>query len=101
MKREKRVTKRERKAAAPPRPAPSVKAKAQQAQHQHHGHIHCIACGKHLDPSSFGEADGADFLRCQHGSDHPHCVGCVEKARVLVEEHDRTNTPVQVAAAWH
>jgi hypothetical protein len=100
IKREKRLTKRERKAENPG-PRPAAKA-APAAQHQHnHGHIHCIACGKHLDPSMFGEPDGAEFLRCEHGSDFPHCVACVDKARELVAEHDRTNKPVKKASAWH
>lgn len=96
MKREKRLTKKERKALAPA-------AQGAQAgeQHHHHGHIHCIACGKHLDAETFGEPDGAEFLRCEHGSDFPHCVGCREQATALVAEHDRTNKPVKKAAAWH
>ncbi|MFM2417439.1 MAG: hypothetical protein RL385_2162 [Pseudomonadota bacterium] len=98
MKREKRLTKKERKdssGAGPQRAASSA------AEQQHHTHIHCIACGKHLDPAVFGEPDGADFLRCDHGSDFPHCVACIDKARALVVEHDRTNQPVQKVAAWH
>jgi hypothetical protein len=99
MKREKRLTKKERKMAqasatkAAPRPAAG--------QHSHAHHIHCIACGKHLDVSMFGEPDGADFIRCEHGSDFAHCIGCTDKAKELVAEHDRTNQPVRKAAAWH
>lgn len=101
MKREKRLTRKQRKQQAPTqaaiRPAP-----ARQHSHQHdHGHIHCIACGKHLDPDVFGEPDGADFLRCDHGSDFPHCVACLDKARALVAEHDANDTPVTKAPAWH
>jgi hypothetical protein len=102
MKREKRLTKREQKAANPKPATAAQPARKQQAGHQHdHGHIHCIACGKHLDPSMFGEPNGADFLTCNHGSDFPHCVGCKDKARELVEEHDRTGQGVKKAAAWH
>lgn len=106
MKREKRITKRERKAAEGPRPAPvpsanKAKAAAAGGQGHQHQHIHCIACGKHLDPQTFGEPNGAEFLRCEHGSDFPHCVGCADKARELVAEHDRTNKPVRKVAAWH
>ena len=102
MKREKRLTKRELKAANPKPSAAARPAPRKQQQHQHdHGHIHCIACGKHLDPSVFGEPDGADFLRCEHGSDFPHCVGCKDKARELVAEHDRTGQGVKKAEAWH
>jgi hypothetical protein len=92
MKREKRLTKKERKAQAP--------AQAQTGG-QHHGHIHCIACGKHLDAGMFGEVDGAEFIRCEHGSDFPSCTGCHDKSKALIAEHDRTNKPVQKAAAWH
>ena len=46
MKRQPKLTKRERKALAPARP--------QANGHQHeHQHIHCIACGKHLNESDF------------------------------------------------
>jgi hypothetical protein len=98
MKREKRLTKKERKAQAP---ASAAGVGAGGAGQQHHGHIHCIACGKHLDADMFGESDGAEFLRCEHGADFPHCVGCRDKAKAMVEEHDRTGTPVKKAAAWH
>jgi hypothetical protein len=96
MKREKRLTKKERKADGP-----LVARATSAAQHQHErSHIHCIACGKHLDPDAFGPG-GADFYRCQHGGDFPHCAGCVEQARELVDEHDRTGKPVESAAIWH
>lgn len=94
MKREKRLTKKERKAQTP--------AQVQAGGgHQHHGHIHCIACGKHLDPESFGEPNGSEFIRCEHGSDFPSCLACHDKSKALIAEHDRTNKPVQKAAAWH
>lgn len=98
MKREKRLTKKERKALSP---AAAQAAQAGGQQGHHHGHIHCIACGKHLDPDMFGEPDGAEFLRCEHGADFPHCVACGDRAKTLVAEHDRTNKPVKKAAAWH
>jgi hypothetical protein len=107
MKREKRLTKKERKLAdgpigGAPRTARPATQRAQPQQHAHkHQHIHCIACGKHLDTSMFGEPDGANFIRCEHGSDFAHCVGCYDKAKAMVEEHDRTNSPVKKAAAWH
>lgn len=100
MKREKRLTKKERKLAqaSAARSLPRTPAR----QHGHaHQHIHCIACGKHLDISVFGEPDGADFIRCEHGSDFAHCIACTETAKELVAEHDRTNQPVRKAAAWH
>ena len=99
MKREKRLTKNERKASSPL--ASAARASTAQHQHQHErSHIHCIACGKHLDPDAFGPG-GADFYRCQHGGDFPHCAECGEKARELVDEHDRTGKPVKSAAIWH
>lgn len=96
MKREKRLTKKERKAQTG---SPALAGQAH--NHAHHGHIHCVACGKHLDPEMFGEPDGAEFLRCEHGSDFAACVGCRDKATALIAEHDRTNQPVKTAAAWH
>lgn len=94
MKRKPQLTKRERKAAAPPRPQP--------AQQQHdHGHIHCIACGKHLDASDFEAPATATIITCEHGSNFPSCVRCMPRAMALVAEHDRTNQPVKTAGAWH
>jgi len=101
MKREKRLTKREAKAlnrAA----SPAAGARTQGAAgHDHAKHIHCISCGKHLDPNMFGEPEGASFTRCDHGTDFPHCVACADKAKALIVEHDRSGKPVQTAAAWH
>ncbi|MDB4977755.1 MAG: hypothetical protein JWN48_6096 [Myxococcaceae bacterium] len=102
MKREKRTTKKERKAAAGgvvARPAARGAAPAQRAHD--HTHIHCVACGKHLDPSSFGEPGGPAFYRCQHGSDFAHCAEHEVLAKQLVDEHDRTGKPVKSVAAWH
>ena len=96
MKREKRLTKKERKAQGP-----STAGSTKQAAGGHQGHIHCIACGKHLDPSSFGEPNGSEFLRCDHGADFPSCIACHDKSKAMLEEHDRTNKPVPKAAAWH
>ena len=45
MKREKQLTKRERKAAKGAGPSGSNPKEAQ--------HIHCIACGRHIEPSEF------------------------------------------------
>ena len=102
MKREKRSTKKERKAAQRTTGvAPRMQANTRPQQAHDHGHIHCVACGKHLDPEMFGEPNGAAFYRCQHGGDFPHCVGCAAKAKELVDEHDRTGKPVQKAAMWH
>ena len=92
MKREKKLTKRERKALAPQRQA------SQGAASQH---IHCIACGIHLDASQFDAPATAKRIRCQHGTTFPTCVGCEGVSRGLLEEHDRTGQGVKTAAAWH
>lgn len=93
MKREKRLTKKERKAIAGPRPQPV-------AQHQHR-HIHCVACGKHLDDEMFDEPATATWLSCQHHSQFPSCIACRDKSQALLDEHDRSGQPVRTAAAWH
>ncbi len=94
MKREKRLTKREKKALSP-RPAVPE-------QHHHHQHIHCTACGTHLDLEMFSaDPPTAAWLRCDHGSEFASCTGCADKTRELLAEHDRTGKPVEHAAAWH
>ena len=91
MRREKRLTKREKK------------AQSAGAGHAHQGqHIHCVACGRHIDPDEFGASPpNAVFLRCNHGSRFPACAGCQGRAQQLIEEHDRSGKPVAAAAAWH
>ncbi len=92
MKREKKLTKRERKAveqAGSPQP------------HHDSAHIHCIACGRHLEPTEFDDPATATVVSCQHGTDFPACIGCIAKARELLAEHDRTGQPVKTASAWH
>lgn len=92
MKREKRLTKRERKALAPQRPAP--------AHNHHHQHIHCVACGRHIEPEEF-DSSHALWLTCNHGSQFPACVECKDKGVALLAEHDRSGNPVRTANAWH
>jgi hypothetical protein len=93
MKRAKTLTKKERKAAAGNPGASAGHA---------HGHIHCVSCGRHLDPAEFtGSPVSARFVRCQHGSKFACCVGCTVRAQALLDEHDRTGKPVESAAAWH
>ncbi len=90
MQRKKRLTKRELKAQ---NPGPSG---------QQNAHIHCISCGRHLDPKEFGASPPtAEYLVCDHQSRFPACTDCEEPARRLIAEHDRTGRPVQQAAAWH
>jgi hypothetical protein len=93
MKREKRLTKRERRALDPARPAGG--------SHQHQ-HIHCIACGRHIEPSEFtGITPRALYLTCEHNSSFASCTDCQITARYLIAEHDRTGKPVATAQAWH
>jgi len=91
MKRAKQLTKRERKALAPPRPGGTATPQ----------HIHCIACGRHIDPAEFEAPASATMLRCDHGSRFPSCVACEDSARALLVEHDRSGKNVQAANAWH
>jgi hypothetical protein len=89
MKREKRLTKRERKAAAGP------------AEH-HPQHIHCIACGRHIDEEELSASPpGAKIIACRHGSRFPVCAGCTTPGQRLLDEHDRTGQPVKTADAYH
>ena len=93
MKREKRLTKREVKALKGPRPG---------AQPHQHEHIHCVACGRHLDPAEFeGATATATRLRCRHGSQWSACAECAGRAQEMLDTHDRTGNPVQAAGAWH
>jgi len=90
MKRAKQLTKRERKALAPPRVAAQP--------HVHH--IHCIACGRHIEPDEF-PAGQAVMLRCQHAKTFPSCIECRARSTALLAEHDRTGQAVRSASAWH
>lgn len=93
MKREKRLTKKERK----------EQGGGGGATHQHnHGHIHCIACGRHIDAKELSAVPPtAMIITCQHQSQFPSCTNCEMTSRYLVAEHDRTNKPVNAAAAYH
>jgi hypothetical protein len=89
MKREKRLTKRERKAL-------------DADDHHDHQHIHCIACGRHIDSHEFSASPPtAQILACEHGSKFPTCSACVPASKKLLQEHDRTGQPVKTAGAWH
>ena len=92
MKREKRLTKREKKEANGGGGGAS----------NHANHIHCIACGRHIDPNEFTAAPpSATVITCEHKSQFPSCTTCEVTARYLVAEHDRTGKPVNTAAAYH
>jgi hypothetical protein len=92
MKREKKLTKRERKAEKGIGPSGQAKEPA---------HIHCVACGRHIDPAEFNAPATATGVFCQHKSRFASCVGCVERTKELLAEHDRTGQQVKMAAAWH
>ncbi|MBX3128521.1 MAG: hypothetical protein KF718_17500 [Polyangiaceae bacterium] len=93
MKRQKRATKKERKALDPThRAGPNVQAQ----------HIHCISCGRHLDPSEFDASPAsATLITCDHGSRFASCVACMQDSERRVVEHDRSGEPVRTASAWH
>ncbi|MFO0676476.1 MAG: hypothetical protein U0169_08080 [Polyangiaceae bacterium] len=92
MKRQPRLTKREKKALSPAKARP---------QAQGGGHIHCIACGRHIEPIEFEAQATATVLTCQHGSNFPSCVACTMTSQRLLDEHDRSGQPVKTASAWH
>jgi hypothetical protein len=90
MKREKRLTKREKKEQSGAGPKPDQQ------------HIHCIACGRHIDAVEFDAAPpSAVVITCEHRSQFPACAACEVTARYLVAEHDKTGKPVNTAAAYH
>ncbi|MBL8602553.1 MAG: hypothetical protein JNK72_11580 [Myxococcales bacterium] len=118
MKREKRLTRKERQliAGGPKGPnGPVLRRGAGQTatlsdtRLDPGTHLHCVACGKHLE--TVGEAReraaaglGAPLwaeVACAHGSVFHACLGCVPQARMLLEEHDRTGNAVRAASAWH
>lgn len=94
MKREKKLTKKERQA---------LTGKGPSGTRANNGaeHIHCVACGRHLDASEFDTPATATFVQCQHGSQFAACLGCQIPAQKLLDEHDRTGQPVRAASAWH
>ena len=93
MKREKKLTKREKKAAKGAGPSGGKPAEQQ--------HIHCVACGRHIEPSEFNAPATAVGVFCQHNSQFASCTQCVERTKQLLAEHDRTGQQVKMAEAWH
>ncbi len=93
MKREKKLTKRERKALKPgPKPP---------AGHDHQ-HIHCISCGRHIDAPEFSAPiPKAQYITCDHGSRFPSCTSCMAGSQALIDEHERTGQQVNAAPAFH
>lgn len=93
MKRQKRLSKRERKALDPTH-VPGGRGGAQ--------HIHCVSCGRHIEPGEFQASPAsATYLVCDHGSRFPSCVGCMQDAQARVDAHDKSGQPVRTASAWH
>ncbi len=108
MNRDKKMTKREKRALAPPRPAPIPKPKppaatapSSRSQSQEPAHIHCVACGRHIEPKELKAPASALIIQCEHKSQFAACVQCLAKATELLEAHDRSGQPVQAARAWH
>ena len=92
-KREKRLTKRQRQELNGVGPSG---AKAENK------HIHCISCGRHLEPSELtAKPPTARWLSCQHGSRFASCVACTADAQARLDEHDRTGQAPRIAAVWH
>jgi hypothetical protein len=92
VKRQPRVTKREKKKLAP---------QATTHADEHHDHIHCTACGKHIEVEDFDAPATALWLKCQHGSEFSACVGCKDVTQRMLDEHDRTGEPVKFAPSFH
>lgn len=93
-KREKRLTKRERQALVGKGPTGARKEKTK--------HIHCISCGRHLEPEEFDKKPAtARWLTCDHGSKFAACVACTVDAKERIAEHDRTGSAPRIAAVWH
>lgn len=92
MKRAKRLTKRERKTEKGAGPSGSPTETQ---------HIHCVACGRHINPPEFNAPATAVRVACEHKSQFASCVACVDRTKLLLAEHDRTGQPVKMTAAWH
>lgn len=118
FKREKRLTRKERQetsgkgpSGTPSRQAGTVGASDgfSDPRLPDGAHIHCVACGKHLETVGEARARKATGfgstlwinVRCAHGSAFQACMGCVDTARELLAEHDRTGEAVRAAEAWH
>jgi hypothetical protein len=97
-KKEKRLTRKERQAAFGKGPSGVAKANpSAKAQH-----IHCISCGRHLEPEQFsGLPASAAWLTCQHGSQFAACLACTADAQARLDEHDRSGEAPRIAAVWH
>lgn len=93
-KKAKRLTKRQRKEQLGKGPSGTPKGEST--------HIHCIACGRHIDPTELTtRPQTAVRLTCRHGSRFASCTGCVPEAQSRLDEHDRTGQAPRIASAWH
>lgn len=93
-KKAKRLTKRERQELFGKGPSGSANAES--------AHIHCIACGRHIDPTELtSRPASAVRLTCKHGSRFAACTSCAAEAQHRLDEHDRTGQPPRIANAWH
>jgi hypothetical protein len=91
---EKRLTKRERKEKFGKGPSGSPNAE--------NTHIHCIACGRHIDPTEFTTRPStAARLTCKHGSRFAACTTCIPEAQRRLDEHDSSGLPPRIEQAWH
>ncbi len=98
VKRQPRLTKREKKQLAPSTSSTSSTGGGHDHEHEH---IHCTACGKHIDVEDFDTPASAMWLRCQHGSEFASCVDCKDATKRLLDEHDKTGQPVKFAPSFH
>lgn len=91
---QKRLTKRERKEKFGKGPSGTPNADST--------HIHCIACGRHLDPTELTSRPAtAARLTCKHGSRFAACTSCIPEAQRRLDEHDSSGLPPRIAQAWH
>jgi hypothetical protein len=95
------MNRRERRLAARGKGPAANRTQATAPRRQEPRHIHCVACGRHIDPSFFDAPSTAQWVRCAHGSTFASCNECVAKSKALLDEHDRSGQPVKAATAWH
>lgn len=101
MKREKKLTKKERQALSGKGPTGAKGPGGGGGGGGENQHIHCVGCGRHLDPNEFDPPATATLVKCAHGSTFASCTGCTTKSQALLDEHDRTGQPVKAASVWH
>ena len=95
------MNRRDRRLADKGRKSGATRGATAPAKRAEPQHIHCVACGRHLDPAFFNAPAKATVVRCAHGSTFAACNECATKAQLMLDEHDRSGQPVKPAAAWH